>query len=96
MMMKSKHMDPTEPIRDSIESIREVVAHNGQQRIAVQEKDQRNSRGCQKASNVGTSQLEYKLKVEAVSLYFKSSNIGKLFPTSGMVIFPHASSALTL
>jgi hypothetical protein len=37
----------------------------------------------------GTSQLKYKLKVEAVSLYFKSSNIGKLFPTSGIVIFPH-------
>jgi hypothetical protein len=44
----------------------------------------------------GTSQLNYKLKVEAVSLYFKSSNNGKLFPTSGMAIFPHASSALTL
>jgi hypothetical protein len=47
MEIKSKHMDPNEPIRDSIESIREFVAHNGQQRIAVQEKDQRNSRGCQ-------------------------------------------------
>jgi hypothetical protein len=39
------------------------------------------------SNSFGTSQLEYKLKVEAVSLYFKSSNIGKLFPTSGMVIF---------
>jgi hypothetical protein len=39
----------------------------------------------------GSSQLKYKLKVEAVSLYFKSSDIGKLFPTSGMVIFPHRS-----
>jgi ABC-type Fe2+-enterobactin transport system substrate-binding protein len=38
----------------------------------------------------GTSQLKYKLKVEAVSLYFKSSNIGKLLPTSGMAIFPHS------
>jgi hypothetical protein len=45
--MKSKHMDPNETIRDSIESIREVVAHNGQPRIAAQEKNQRNSRGCQ-------------------------------------------------
>jgi hypothetical protein len=39
----------------------------------------------------GTSQLKYKLRVEAVSLYFKSSNIGKLFPISGMVIFPHVA-----
>jgi hypothetical protein len=43
------------------------------------------------SSSFGTSQLKYKLTVEAVSLYFKSSNIGKLFPTSGMVIFPQSS-----
>jgi hypothetical protein len=45
---------------------------------------------------LGTSQLNYKLKLEAVSLYFKSSNIGKLVPTSGMVIFPHVVVKLTL
>jgi hypothetical protein len=43
----------------------------------------------------GTSQLKYKLKVEAVSLYFKSSNIGKLFPTSGMLIFPQQAAAIS-
>jgi hypothetical protein len=37
----------------------------------------------------GASKLKYKLKVEAVSLYFKSSSISNLFPTIKMVIFPH-------